>query len=313
MIMIDDLDRMSPEEVIIVTRMVENFRKVPSIIFVLPFRRQIVASSVGKFLNLNNADSHVYLRKFIKSSITINLTLNNLQESFIQIFRRETPNIREKLLGLDAALVAWYMLLHTILLEELTIIMQTPEDTNASVSLEDLLQNKSHYLPKLLAYFHPEKKENRNHAMQEQGKWQRVQDKYKWLQQIVTNQSSSINDIAKQVNWRKYRQLSLLTNGNEINKPICTQVKYDSQLDGYACGCDQPAEHKTFFNAVIMPKIQSSQRESLLTDEYSRRDIEQLASAIHRDLAFSADNDTSELEYAKQLSNVVKNRFSEFR
>ena len=262
----------------------------------LPFRRRIVASAIGEALNLDGPNSHVYLRKLIKSSLTIDLTLENLQDSFVTTFGQAKPAGRQRVLNLDSGLVAWYMLLHTILLEELVETIGQPDRADADLSLEEFLRTKSDYLAELFDAFL-----SSAWALEEQKAWQPLEAKYADIKYLADNKSSLfMGVIAQRTEGGKYKQLSRLTDSQVVNARLRPQSGSDSR-------------DLTFFEAVILPNIKNSRRETLLTDEYSRRDMEQLAEAIQRDLHFNAAGNLSETEYLKQLSNVVKSRFSEFR
>ena len=59
--------------------------------------------------------------------------------------------------------------------------------------------------------------------------------------------------------------------------------------------------------------MKSSKNEILVSAKYTRRDMEQLAVAIGRDWAVSKNKSHNELERSKQLTNIIRDRFTEFR
>ena len=244
-IMIDDLDRMNPEEVVIIIRVIEGFKKIPGIIFLIPFNRNIVVSSVRQFLKIEEFEARVYLRKFIKSSITIHLGLKDLRYSFIDAFKASITMDRrsmvwKRIYGFNPENLSWYIFLHIALIEELVTIMR---NTQTATSLDDILASQSDYMSSLLKYFANDPDENSRYypvAIYDHGRaWQPIRGMLPHIEELVShNMLTGLGELNERGVMEKYTQ-SLLTlqSAMELGKRVC--LKTVSLSSGQECDCDK--------------------------------------------------------------------------
>ena len=77
-VVLDDLDRLKPEEIVQLMHMVEKLRKIPRLIIILPVYQAIVTEAFNSQLKLPPVDAPTFVRKLIDYSV--NLT-NGLSDS----------------------------------------------------------------------------------------------------------------------------------------------------------------------------------------------------------------------------------------
>jgi hypothetical protein len=310
--MLDELDRLKPDEVTAVIRMVENFRDLPGTIFILPFNRDIIAGSIQESLVLVDKESaHVFLRKFIDASITIKLSLENLKQSFRNEFRSgEDPNTPGAIYShfkMDTSELVWYILLHIMIVSN-TLSAIGNERTGNVRDAHYKNNEASSYLFKLPEFLEMAKKPNYYKSVSSlpyatDGKLKRFADVYGSLSDggdvngLIANLQSLLNEQA-------------LTGDIFTNDEWVKELREKPEIDhNEPRARTQP--HVTVFEAVIMPQITQTAHEPKVTDYYSRRDMEQLANAICNDPNFRLEGDL--VEILKRLIAITRERFLEFR
>ena len=309
-IVLDELDRLKPDEVIIVTRMVDSFKKVPGIIFVLPFNREVVANSIKESLLISDNNSHVYLRKFIKSSITIKLSITNLKNSFTSElqFNKKLKDIKAIKSHFDRDIdeIIWYILLNALLLKESLADIGINADAN-DVSRVYPRGEKSNYLGYL--YLMLRKGDARSVEdgdstlpFFDDNKWKRFSHIYRGL----SEPTSSVDNTLRQL--KSMYTEDMLSNHIYTDTGLIDELKTRSQVN---FDSNRNLSSKTVFEILVLPNIEKSIDEPYLTDNYSRRDMEQLGRAIFNELEGKINPEPT--QFVKDVSRVVRNNFFEYR
>lgn len=313
LVMLDDLDRLKPDEVVVVIRMIESFKFIPGYIFVLPFNRDAVSNSIKVALSLDEPSTHVYLRKFIKASITINLKLENLKKTFIkEIQIREASDgassaIHDRF-GMNVGELTWYIFLHILLIREAISKMGDDPDANAVVKIYNNSQ-ASHYLFTLPQKLGLSKKPNENPSISSlpyvtDNKIQRFAEVYGSLSDPTASVPATISQLESLLNEET------LTNYIIVEPSIIERLRTSAEIPYEEIEVSK-AEKTTVFEELILPILSEDYSEPLLITNYSRRDIVQLASAINKDPDFSIVSNP--LESIKTITKVCKSRYLEFR
>jgi|GEM_PF-6466079 len=312
LIMLDDLDRMKPEEVVIITRMIENFRDIPGVIFVLPFFRNAVAGSINEELKLDEASSHVFLRKFIKASLTIELSLENLKHSFIAGEFQEgesgaTNTAVHSHFGMNSSELAWYVLLHIIILRE-TIGAIGGDHSGSNVNTHYNNNEASSYLFKLAQFLGKAKNPNVQRDVSSlpyatDGKFKRYGEVYFYLSD-QGNFEATFSALQSLLNEEP------LTNYIYTSPDLIEALRSSAEIDFDQTRADASTKSMVF-EEVMLPYLKESANEPKVTASYSRRDMQQLSNAIWRDPEFEIVEDPK--EFLKLLITIVRKRFTEFR
>ena len=278
LIVIDDLDRMKSDEMVVIIRMIENFKDVPGVIFILPFYREVVSSSIGEYLSLEDADAHMYLRKFIDYSLTISLTLDHLRHSFnkgLALRQHQIQSVdRTFFYGENLETAFWYIFLYICLTEEYA--KHSPKTTF-----------QSDYMRRLTTLLGGSSAENlylqrgKNLKTKAEQKWQRLAD-------IPGVQEGS------EYNWSCLNTAEVL-----LDYVVCQQNQV---------GDDK--KQKTFLEEIVFKNMAQSSQEAFLANNYSRRDMQQIASRIMAEYWLLNDAQKQDL---KLVVNIIKEQFAQWR
>lgn len=305
---LDDLDRMKPAEVIMVIRMVENFKDIPGIVFVLPFYRQAVANSIKEELKLDDLSSRVFLRKLLKASVSIDLTINNLKHSFTNHFTHngQGENGVRGRFSMGVAELAWYVLLHVIIVRDTIAAIGKPPTGIA------IAEHHSNEVSSYLFMLAKQLEESTRGAADPlpyftDRKLKRFADVFPGLLNPTSSAEDTLSDLNSLLNSE------LLTDAIFTNTGL-----YGQLLENPEIAYDEEAEvalmrlqHETVFKRVFLPLLKKTDHELKLTGFYSRRDIEQLAKSICNDSKFKIVNDPD--AFLKLLIEITVKRFEEFR
>jgi len=133
---IDDIDRLQPDEMVAVLRLVEKLRKLPNLLIVMPVHKTIVANAVRESLGLERqVDAQTFLRKATDAEFSINNTLTTLKNVFldgwedidndsdlIELIQKDPRAAQSQTLQDEStrsiSTLCWYALLHISILEE---------------------------------------------------------------------------------------------------------------------------------------------------------------------------------------------------
>ncbi|HVI68997.1 MAG TPA: P-loop NTPase fold protein [Magnetospirillaceae bacterium] len=373
-IVLDDLDRMKPNEIMIVLRMVENFREIPGVIFLLPFNKASVTNGISDELKLDQAAGYVFLRKFIKASLTIQLDINDLRNSFTCEFTNQCTKINAvDHFGISLAETCWYFMLHTILTRD-TIDLSKTDNRFPASNIVDQNLNQEILNPARSGYLHtvaqhlientPRDKLDKDFFLfEKEGDKSVLAPFYAqfpglhradqtliildrlvtdfigeplWVIGVVTdtvrkkyieledrqaklnknNQSLRTNEAGHTILENNLDQATLrLINLNTIEiQEISKQFEIGPEIpreERFGAASSQPS----IFEYLLLPALQKAEKlnnDSKLTDYFSRRDMEQLASAF-AEAVNSEEVPTDKQTLVKKLINISVNLYREFR
>lgn len=312
LVMLDDLDRLKPNEVVVVTRMIENFKAVPGFIFVLPLNREAVSNSIKEGLKLSEPSAHVFVRKFIKASISIELTVDELKQQFCHHISFESDDGAEGAIqsrfGINVALLTWYILLHMLLIRE-AIASMGSDPTGTSVAAAYNNSEASSYLFKLPQKLGLSKRPQQSPEVSSlpyatDDKFVRFAEVFGALSDPGSDVKSTIAQLRSLMNEQTLANY-IYTNPQLIEELRNTsEVKHDSQRAS-------DSSKVTVFEEILLPLMVEGGAEPMLTGNYSRRDMVQLANAISKDAEFSVV--ANPLQVIKNIAAVCRDRFEEFR
>ena len=321
-VVIDDLDRMQPKEVVIVIRMVEAFRQIPGIVFILPFYRKVVTQSIGHHLRMDSTNAHAYLRKFIDTSIHIELEPSNLQVSFERGFNGHKISGRKRLYKYKLSKVAWSILIHILLLQELKSELEkiTANPVGKHMNRMNFLARHSSYIEHL----HKLCSSNAVDRLQDlsilsdspvdntEGWWP-LHQRFEAVGRFADRDNrSKPMDTVKDPNQHNYgfyiSQINQLIEATTMVKDTCDTVATSN------CNCDGEHNGDIFLSKVIIPGIkEKTTAEPMLTKNYSRRDMEQLGAAIARTYKAGENKKGVERDVAQELATIIEDEYKKFR
>lgn len=308
-LVLDDLDRLKPEEIVQLMRMVEKLRKIPRIIIILPVYQAIITEAFKTELNLAPVAAPTFVRKLIDYSVNLTNGLNDLKTLFESHFTGDDIEaFREALGGVSVGDMCWWILLHVLITHEAVDFIEQGSDANKAAQ-EAFSTNASPYLARLrymidrhqnIKQAEAEIKALPTHFKEENKELFRPFGQHYGF--LVSNRPA--DDVLV--------QLREISNVDNAMMQICTdpeieaQVKAGEQVDFVA---DKMAQsHTTALQEVFINTLQQSGDEPYMTSKYKLREVDQLARLVRSKLNPNAEGDA--------LANVyqaVKKSFVEFQ
>jgi hypothetical protein len=307
-IVLDDLDRLRPVEIVDVMRMVEKLRALPGVIVVLPIYKRIVTDAFEKDLGLQASSAATLLRKLTDAEVFVENGKEVLKQMFLDCFSEDTNNrfgaVTEKY-DLSVSELCWYMLLHNLLIEEaLETIRSEGEPTgNNTGRLFDGTMTQY-----IRGFRETLQESSRNGTPAPYPTHALVADKAMFIALGDYYPDIKDNSDAKVTTNR----LAGLLRFDEINKAITTDATVIA-----AVSARQPTEFSgeleakssaPIFVEVLLKLLQKDTDEPLLTENYKLRDMKILAQRIQGDPNFVVDDDP-----LRTLYGVVNVSFRRFR
>lgn len=310
MIVLDDLDRLRPAEIVDVMRMVEKLRALPGVIVVLPIYKRIVADAFQHDLNLQPSSAATFLRKLTDAEVFVENGKEELKQMFLDCFDESTKRRFETALqeySLSVAELCWYMLLHNLILEEaLEVVRSEGQPTGNSVArfFDGSLSAYTKNFRELLQESARRGTVNPfpTHAIDDQG------SAVFWT---LGNYYANVKDNSD-ANATVNRMAGLLR-FDEINKAITTEQSVVEAVTNRTEKIDFNGELEAkssspMFLAVLLDLLQKNEDEPLLTENYKLRDMKILAQRIQGDPYFTVDDDP-----LRTLYGVVRTTYRRFR
>jgi hypothetical protein len=262
-------------------------------------------------LKLDEASAHVFLRKFIKASVTIELGMENLKSSFKREFHYgengdANTTVYDRF-GMNTSELAWYVLLHTLLIRD-TIAAVGSEKTGTTVNAHYNNNEASSYLFKLPQFLGQARRPKNYPEVSPlpyatDGKWKRFADVYG----ILSDNSSAEGVIAQ---LQSIMSEETLINSIYTEQGLVNDLRQAAEID-FDEKQAKNLEQTTVFEAIMLPLLKETANEPKLTKNYSRRDVEQLSKAICNDPEFKIEPEPT--KFLKNLIAIVRKRFAEFR
>ena len=309
-LVLDDLDRLKPEEIVQLMRMVEKLRKIPRIIIILPVYQAIITEAFKAELNLSPVAAPTFVRKLIDYSVNLTNGLSDLKTLFESHFTAEDVDAyREKLEGVSVGDMCWWILLHVLITHEAVDFIEQASDGNKAAQTA-FSNNSSPYLNKL-----------RYLIDRHNGDIRRLEAEIKILPtHFVDNNTELFRPWGQHYQFLMSGkpaedalvQLREISNVDNVMMQICTdpdveaRVRSGEQITFEADKLEQ--NHTIALREVFINTLQQSGDEPYMTSKYKLREVDQLARLVRSKLNPNAEGDA--------LANVyeaVKKSFIEFQ
>lgn len=297
-VILDDIDRLEPQQIVALVRMAEKLRKIPRMITIMPIYKDVVRGAFSKQLEVSPPNSAALLRKLIDFEIKI----QNQQKDLEGIFKKAVSDNLDKRPKKDFLDKCWYILLHNILIAEAyDLVKDLPGGKEKIVALE-----RSPYIKELRRIFdlHIRNSRRTEPYLTEFGNRQ-------YFAPLGMHY-----EIFRDMNDEEMgpRQLSEIRNHNNVMKLVLN----DSDAIGkFKSGTDYPTfdaslEQKSSEPALtsfFIPTLQKfSRNEPLLINNYKLRDMAILARAITGSRKFDATTKDD-----GRLYDLIREEYDDFR
>jgi DNA polymerase III delta prime subunit len=306
-VVLDDLDRLMPEEIVLIMRMVEKLRLLPRVLVLLPVYKDVVTNAYDSIMNLPSDASSTFLRKLTDMQFVIENRLMDLKRVFV-----EAMDDKRLVAGMRRGELAWFMTLHNMILRE---AYARASDNANSVEVNRLFGREiSPYLDSLRGLAEasrtttvPEDFPTYPYHNYEEEMFSRLGRKF-----VAFSKGSTDHDAFNTV-----AQLSRLRNPEEAMLKIIMEPSLIETLRGRGGNIriseveNAEAKERDYARPAMMeafiPRLQLSTEEPLATDNYKLRDVRILAQAIKGDRRFGSIQD------AFDLYLVVREHFDRLR
>lgn len=300
-IVLDDLDRLEPNQIVAIMRMVERLRNLPRVIIVLPFYKDIIKKAFITQLDIDTSIGSTLLRKLVDYEIKI----SNRQSDMERIFKNElAKNSPREEITHEQQDICWNMLLHNIIIAESydLIAKEKSDEYNMSATLQ-----KSPYLTELQRLFLSHVDDYRSRVEPYLVQTTESNGELAWAPighsfRSFANLSSSVNGPA---------QLAILRNTDTVMKPVATDnetiMAYKS-TGNLQIFNERVSSEPALFN-LFLPLLKAQKdEEGLFIDNYKLRDMSILA----RHIAGSRKL-TAALKDPARLYTLVRETYDNFR
>jgi hypothetical protein len=304
MITIDDLDRLEPEQIVALMRMVERLRALPRIIIILPMYKKIVTQAFVKQFNINASEGPALLRKLIDYEVKISNQQQDMKRVFVDTLNRSGVSTVSYYASWVTDL-CWHILLHNIVIAEAASLVEQEENGGAE---KVAIIRRSPYLARLQDMFNAQLADNRDvepyMTLYTGGARNRFQP--------IGYQYQALHDMGDKI--LAPRQLAEMRNVNNVMMKVTTDQKL---VEDFHNGAPAPlfdpsieaASHDIALTNLFIPMLLAgSEPEPLLTENYKLRDMAILARRIRGNRKFSASIDNME-----ELYKIIKQEFDDFR
>lgn len=322
-IVLDDLDRLRPSEVVDVLRMVEKLRVLPGVIVLLPMFKKIINEAIKNDLNLDGPSAATFMRKLTDAEINIENDIKDLQTSFnITLKSLLGEKDQKRIWGVGAVTkeiqlsdLVWSLLVHIMVISETLSKANSSESPNANLLIGNA---NSNYLQKMADLFRESSYDQRSRPSVDNPypvwvnrngekltsigwRWPGIRDKEgNWL--------GELNEL---LGWGN--SASVVTTDDTVVNSLRSSAEIEFTKEGEDnIKAKEIASHIPIFIEVFMPLTQTTDSEPLLTENYKRRDINILARKIAPELV-SMNIELSDEGAMRQLFEFVKIKYDQFR
>jgi len=146
-LVIDDIDRLKPEEIVSVMRLVEKLRELPRVLVILPVYKSAIDNAFQQQLKLTASGASSFLRKLTDGVITINSNFSTLKTIFQESLVGEQARYESSfaLYNITFPKFVWYCLLHNLLTLELIADIVAHTRQNSGYDTSKSLQQSPYY------------------------------------------------------------------------------------------------------------------------------------------------------------------------
>lgn len=309
-IVLDDIDRLRPDEVMAVLRMAEKLRTLPGVIVVLPMYRNVVLNAVDKQLEIGEINAGVFLRKLSDYAISIENPIKDLEESF-KVALRETlddPDA-DRLWGVgDTRKTVTYVDLLWALFVHIAVFGGAVEFAQGETIARKQVTapSRSKYLNSLMQFMHDTAHNDRaaikslgpHPVYDNAGRLSRFGDRWSSLR---TSQNGVWKDQLTE--FLGYGPAaSVVTTHPEVIELLQhqTSIQFADNIKE-----KERQQHIPIFIEILMSLIDASDNESYVQDNYKHRDVKQLAHIIGYEFK-DADLSVRDEDVIAQLFDMTK-------
>lgn len=315
---LDDLDRLRPNEIVDILRMVEKIRLLPNVIVILPVFKSVVSKAIATDLSLDISGAYRFLRKLTDDGMYVDNSVNDLRLLFQSILTPQiTQNLKNKTswgigeykMNVDIALLIWCIVLHILILSEVSNLIESYKTKTVQLERSEVMSpSVSSYLCSLNDLLRNNKYENNMsdkdfsglepYPVFHRGKIIPIGDKFSsihndrnnsWQQGIVSllNNPENLGSVVT-------TNLGVLGKLRENGSPSLTFGSDDKKIEDSA--------KIPIFIAVMLPILEKSSSEKFLTNNYKRRDIDIIARKLSQKL--------NKFEYSLREEDSIINLFN---
>lgn len=321
-IVLDDLDRLRPSEVVDVLRMVEKLRVLPGVVVLLPMFKKIINEAIKNDLHLDGPSAATFMRKLTDAEINIENDIEDLKSSFSETLKELLGDKDQKRTWgvgktreIQLSDLVWALLLHIMVISETISTANSTENPNANLLISN---SNSNYLQKMTDLFRESSYEPRQRPSVEHpypvwinsggekmtsigARWQGIRDRNgNWL--------GELNEL---LGWGN--NASVVTTDESVINSLRSAVEVEFTKDGEdSIKAKEEASHMPIFIEVFMQLAETTDSEPLLTENYKRRDINILARKIVPELK-GMTLDSRDEDAMRQLFEFVKSKYDQFR
>lgn len=304
-IILDDLDRLEPYQIVAIMRMVEKLRELPRVIIILPIYKQIIKNAFTGQLGIDASIGSALLRKLIDFEIKI----SNRQSDLERVFKKELHKYSSGTGDLTSGQLdlCWSILLHNVVIAEAYDLISREKSGGQE---KWVILKRSPYLTYIRDIFKDHISDYRSRVEPYPAHYLNANNDPVWAQLGLHYKAF----VGMNNNGDGPTQLAEMRNVDNVMKLITTDEHVVADLKA---GSGWPAFNKkreekssepaltNFFLPIL--KAQKAD-ETLLTDTYKLRDMSILA----RSIGGSRKLPTA-LKDTGKLYQLIKDEFDNFR
>ncbi|USN96464.1 MAG: hypothetical protein H6797_05370 [Candidatus Nomurabacteria bacterium] len=303
-ILLDDVDRLRTSEIIETMRLVEKLRLLPRTVVLLPVYKDILTNAFQNELHVPGDTAPTFLRKLSDYEISLRADYGGLKKIFLSKFEGKYGSID----GISIPELCWYSLVHNIVIREAIAKIDGAPDKGVINHAFEF--SNSPYLSHLQKAFMLQNHYQAGFSKEEHPMpahyFESGQDYFSPLGKQYSYIADRTNDSGM------YTQLGELRNIDNVAKLITLDSNIvDALRSNYKTEFKKDVEDKSSRPALVaffIPKLQISENEPLLTNNYRARDVEDMALRILGDRRFDKKSSDALLFY-----RIASERFDEYR
>lgn len=323
-IVLDDLDRLRPSEIVDILRMVEKLRVLPGVIVLLPMFKSVINKAIASALSMDEPSAATFLRKLTDAEINVDNNINDLKTSFnirLRALLGDKDKKRKWGIGTDIEEVqlsnlVWAILLHIMIISETVSKFSGASDTSAMIALSS---SNSDYLQKMVNIFQASsyKANGQSTVNNPYPVWttrlggEKLTSIGQRWQSIRDQNNNWMGELNQLLDWSN--SASVVTTDDSIVDELKTRVSVDFTKTGVDSIQEKEKKSKIpIFVKVFLPLLNETENEPLLTENYKRRDINIIAHRLAPEVKALQLSKVDE-EAMRTLFELIKSKYNQFR
>lgn len=322
-IVLDDLDRLRPSEVVDVLRMVEKLRVLPGVIVMLPMFKKIINEAIKNDLSLDGPSAATFMRKLTDAELNIENDIEDLKSSFNTTLKEllndsdqtRTWGVGSVTKSIQLSDLIWSLLVHVMIISETISKASSTDNPNPSLLIGNA---NSNYLQKMTDLFRESSYGQRLHLSVEHPypvwvnnggeKLTSIGERWPGIRGRNNDWLGELNELLR---WGN--SASAVTTDETVINSLRSTTSIEFTKDGDEnIQAKEAASHIPIFIQVFMPLTQATDSEPLLTENYKRRDINILARKIAPELK-NMTLESRDEDAMRQVFEFVKSKYDQFR